>query len=91
MEVVFQYFDFSSFFKDESDVFNGNQVCYSILNKHHFLIFEQTIENQYNLYVAKFDNEKSIGFNKPELIELVVENYDKSKPAHRIALKSYYN
>ena len=46
-------------------------------------------ENQYNLYVSKYKNEKEIGKNTPEILELLVKNYDKSNSKHRIALRRY--
>ena len=43
----------------------------------------------YNLYVSKYKSKKSIGAEKPEILELLVENYDKSIPEHRIIIKKY--
>ncbi|MEN8857317.1 MAG: hypothetical protein ABF260_04555 [Flavobacteriaceae bacterium] len=88
MENVFKYFDFSKFKKDTSNSFNGNEICFTELNSEHFLIFEKE-ENQYNLYVSKYKNEKEIGKNTPEILELLVKNYDKSNSKHRIALRRY--
>lgn len=90
MENVLKYYEFSNFFKDESGVFNGNEIAYSILNQTHFLIFEKS-NTSYNLHVARFSSKNKIGKEKPEILELVVENYDKSIPAHRIALKQYFS
>jgi 3-methyladenine DNA glycosylase AlkC len=86
---VLLYYDFFRFFKDESNVFNGNEISYSELNSEHFLIFEKSNEN-YNLYVSKYNSKNDIGKNKPLLLELVIENYDKSIPEHRIALRRYF-
>jgi hypothetical protein len=88
MENVFKYFDFSSFKKDTSRTFNENEISYTELNSEHFLIFEK-VENQYNLYVSKFKNESEIGKKSPEILELLVENYDKSNSAHRVAIRRY--
>ena len=41
MENIFKYYQFSAFFKDESDVFSGNQIAYTELNNTHYLIFEK--------------------------------------------------
>jgi hypothetical protein len=41
MENVFKYYEFTDFFKDESGVFSGNQICFTALNDTHFLIFEK--------------------------------------------------
>ena len=47
-------------------------------------------ENEiYNLYVSRYKNHHEIGTVKPEIVELVVGNYDKSIPEHRIALREY--
>ncbi|GAB7257778.1 hypothetical protein [Polaribacter sp. OB-PA-B3] len=88
MENVFKYFEFSDFFKDQSGSFSGNEICFTDLNDTHFLIFEKD-GLQYNLYVSKFLNKKEVGYKQPEILELVVSNYNKSKPEHRIALRQY--
>jgi hypothetical protein len=90
MENVLQYYEFSLFKKDESDAFSGNEIAFTELNETHFLIFEKKEEN-YNLYVSKYTNKKEVGVNKPEILELLVENYDKSIPEHRMAIKQYLN
>jgi len=88
MENVFKYYEFSAFFTDKSEAFSGNQISYSELNDTHFLIFEQNKET-YNLYVSKFKSKKEIGVNTPEILELLVKNYDKSIPEHRLMIKQY--
>lgn len=88
MENVLKYYEFSDFKKDESKVFNDNSISFSELNPTHFLIFEK-IEETYNLYVAKFTSRKDIGVKKPEILELLVKDYDKSNPKHRLAIKQY--
>ena len=88
MENIFKYYQFSAFFKDESDVFSGNQIAYTELNKTHYLIFEKE-KHQYNLYVSKYSSKSQIGKEKPEILEILVENYDKSIPAHRLAITQY--
>lgn len=89
MENVFKYYQFSEFFKDKSGTFSSNEISFSELNNTHFLIFEKTNSN-FNLYVSKYKNRKEIGKNAPEILEILVENYDKSIPEHRIALKQYF-
>ncbi|WKD86057.1 hypothetical protein KCTC32516_01408 [Polaribacter huanghezhanensis] len=89
MTNVFLYYDFGSFFKDESDTFSGNEICYSELNPEHFLIFEKDNE-KYNLYISKYNSKKDIGKNKPLLLETIIENYDKSIPEHRVAIRRYF-
>ncbi len=88
MENVLKYYEFSSFFKDESDSFSGNEIAFTELNDTHFLIFEKNKSN-YNLYVSKYANKKAIGNKPPEILEILVENYDKSIPEHRLAIKQY--
>lgn len=88
MENVFRYYEFSEFIKDTSNTFSGNEICFSKLNEEHFLIFEK-IKTTYNLYVSKYLSQEDIGKKKPEIIELLVENYDKSLPEHRIILRQY--
>lgn len=88
MESVFRYYEFSDFIKDKSEVFSGNEICFSILNEHHFLIFEKNKE-VYKLYVSKYKSKLEVGFEKPEILEVLVDNYDKSKPEHRIILRKY--
>ncbi|WP_397447365.1 hypothetical protein [Polaribacter sp. R77954] len=90
MENVFKYYEFSDFFQDHSKSFSGNEIAYSELNATHFLIFEKYLET-FNLYVSKYTNKTDIGVKPPEILELLVENYDKSIPEHRIALKQYLN
>lgn len=90
MENILKYYQFSEFFQDQSNIFSGNHISYSELNPTHFLVFEKS-ENTYNLYVAKYDSKKVIGLKSPEIIELLVKNYDKSLPEHRIALKQYFS
>jgi hypothetical protein len=89
MENVFKYYEFSSFFKDASGSFSENDICYSELDAQHFLIFEQQ-DDRYNLYVAKYASKKEIGLKAPEILELLIENYDKSIPAHRVAIRKYF-
>lgn len=89
MTNVFLYYDFNTFFKDESDAFSGNEICFSELNSEHFLIFEKNAEN-YNLYVSKYKSKKEVGKNKPELLEMIIEDYDKSIPEHRVAIRRYF-
>lgn len=88
MENVLKYYEFSEFFKDYSETFNGNEIAYTELNATHFLIFEKNNET-YNLYVSKYKQQKDIGVKPPEILEILVENYDKSIPEHRIAIKQY--
>lgn len=89
MENVFKYYQFSEFFKDESGTFSSNEISFSELNNTHFLIFEKT-NSTFNLYVSRYKNRKEIGKNAPDILEILVENYDKSIPEHRIALKQYF-
>lgn len=88
MENIFRYYEFSDFFTDTSNAFLGNEICFSVLNNQHFLIFEKKNCN-YNLYVSKFLSKKEIGVKLPEILELLVENYNKSVPEHRIILRKY--
>ncbi|ALU75512.1 hypothetical protein F7642_00990 [Tenacibaculum finnmarkense genomovar ulcerans] len=88
MENIFRYYEFSDFIKDESAAFSGNEICYAILNEQHFLIFEKNKEI-YNLYVSKYNEKKEIGVKTPEILEVLVENYDKAIPAHRVFLRKY--
>ena len=89
MTNVFLYYNFTPFFKDESDSFSGNDICFSELNSEHFMIFEKN-EGNYNLYVSKYQSKNEIGKSKPEILEMLVENYDKSIPEHRIAIRRYF-
>lgn len=88
MENVFRYYEFSDFFLDVSDTFSGNEISFTELNETHFLIFEKHKES-YNLYVSRYHHKKDIGSKPPEILELLVENYDKSIPAHRLMIKQY--
>ena len=88
MENVLKYYQFSLFIKDESNAFSGNEITFAELNSTHFLIFEKK-EVSYNLYVSKYANRNEIGTKPPLILELLVEDYDKSIPEHRIAIKQY--
>ncbi|WP_298879114.1 hypothetical protein [uncultured Polaribacter sp.] len=88
MENVFKYYEFSDFFIDKSEAFSGNEISYTELNETHFLIFEKE-NSTYNLYVSRFKHKKEIGVNSPEIVELLVKNYNKSIPAHRLMIKQY--
>ncbi|WP_299107339.1 hypothetical protein [uncultured Tenacibaculum sp.] len=88
MENVFKYYEFSDFIKDTSGTFSGNEICFSVLNEQHFLIFEKK-ETNYNLYVSRYSSQKEIGVKLPEILEVLIENYDKSIPEHRIILRKY--
>lgn len=88
MDNVLKYYDFSDFFQDQSEAFSGNEIAYTELNKEHFLIFEKNKE-KFNLYVSKYISKKEIGLKPPEILELLIENYDKSIPEHRIVLRQY--
>ena len=89
MENVLRYYEFSSFIKDASDAFSGNEISFSELNNEHFLIFEKN-ENTFNLYVSKYNSKKEIGFKPPVILEKLIEDYDKSIPEHRIAIRRYF-
>ena len=89
MENVFKYFEFSSFFKDQSGAFSENEIAFSELNAQHFLIFEKE-KDSYNLYVSKYSSKKAIGTSEPEILELIISDYDKSNPAHRVAIRRYF-
>jgi hypothetical protein len=52
------------------------------------LIFEKE-EAIFNLYVSKYSKKSDIGNKPPEILELLVTNYDKSNPEHRVALRRY--
>ena len=88
MENVFKYYEFSDFMNDESGTFSENEICFSILNEHHFLIFEKNNE-AYNLYVSKYKSKTEIGVKPPEILEILKKNYDKTIPEHRIILRKY--
>jgi len=88
MENILKYYEFSVFKKDMSGVFSGNEISYTALNSQHFLIFEKEGEN-YNLYVSQYTDATEIGKESPQILELLVENYDKSNPKHRISLRKY--
>lgn len=88
MENVLRYYEFSDFFEDTSGSFSKNEIAYSELNAQHFLIFEKKDEN-FNLYVSKYTSKKEIGLQPPEILELLIENYDKSIPEHRVILRKY--
>ena len=88
MENIFKYFDFSPFKKDHSNAFNGNQISFTELNAQHFLIFEKE-QDIFNLYVSKYSKKSDIGNKSPEILELLVTNYDKSNSQHRVALRRY--
>lgn len=87
MENVLKYFEFSTFINDKSNTFSGS-IAFSEVNQHHFLIFEK-INNEFNLYVTRYEEKHQIGKEKPEVIELLINNYDKSLPEHRIILRKY--
>ena len=87
MENVLKYYDFSAFFKDTSGTFS-NPISFTELNAQHFLIFENN-DNAYTLYVSKYKNQKEIGKTKPEILEVLIEDYDKSIPKHRVVLRQY--
>ena len=89
MDIVLDYYGFSPFSKDESQVFNGNDISHLALNDHHALVFEHTKEDVYLLHITKFANLKDLGIKQPEILETIVENYDKSKPEQRLALMAY--
>lgn len=89
MENVLKYFEFSDFLEDQSHTFSG-LIAYSELNAQHFMIFEKKDNEVYHLYVTRFKNKSQIGKDSPEIHELLVENYDKSNPVHRIAIRRYY-
>lgn len=88
MENIFRYYEFSDFIKDKSATFSENEICFSVLNEQHFLIFEKNKET-YNLYVSKYKSEKEIGVKAPEILEMLIKDYDKSIPDHRIVLRKY--
>jgi hypothetical protein len=88
MENIFKYYQFSDFFTDESSAFSGNPIAYSEINKTHYLIFEKK-GDVLTLFVSKYGSRQEIGKIKPEILELLVAQYDKSIPEHRIALRRY--
>lgn len=89
MDIVLDYYGFSPFSKDESGSFNGNDISHLVLNDHHALVFERTKEDVFHLHITKVSNLIELGTKQPEILETIVENYDKSKPEHRLALRAY--
>ncbi len=91
MENILKYYEFSDFFQDKSETFLEGDICFSELNEQHFLIFERKIKEKetYNLYVSKYASKKSIGKTPPEILEKLVDDYDKSLAEHRIILRKY--
>lgn len=88
MENVLRYYEFSEFFQDESETFEGKEISYTTLNSEHFLIFTKE-SYTYDLYVSKYSSEKEIGKKPPQILELLMKNYDKSIPEHRVILRKY--
>lgn len=88
MENLLKYYQFSDFLQDMSGSFSKHEIAYTELNATHFLIFEKK-EESYTLYVAKYGSRKEIGSKPPEILELLLENYDKSIPDHRLIFKQY--
>ncbi len=88
MENVFKYYEFSEFFTDTSEQFSGNEICFTEINSTHFLIFEK-IDTSYNLYVSKYASVKNIGVSSPEILEILVKEYDKTDGDHRQLIKQY--
>lgn len=88
MENIFRYYEFSDFITDKSTTFSGNKICYTTLNEQHFLIFEKE-NGLYNLYVSKYNQKNEIGIKPPEILEVLVKNYDKSIASHRVFLRKY--
>lgn len=89
MTNVFKYFNFKPFLKDTSGAFSGNDISFSELNTTHFLIFESNNGN-YNLHVAKYNSKAEIGVKAPLILELIIENYNKDIPEHRVAIRRYF-
>jgi hypothetical protein len=89
MDNVLKYFEFSAFFQDKSGAFSDHEIAYTELNSQHFLIFEK-VDQQYNLYVSKYVDKKAIGNTQPEILELLITDYDKSNPSHRVAMRRYF-
>ncbi len=91
MENVLKYFEFSDFFEDTSGAFSEGVISYSVLNEEHFLIFQKKPQNKeiFTLFVAKYTSKKDIGKQPPLILELLVDQYDKSNSEHRILLRKY--
>lgn len=92
MENVFKYYEFSDFFIDKSEAFSGEEICFTELNSEHFLIFKKNNlkgKDTYDLYVSKFSSKNEIGVKPPKILELLVNDYDKSIPEHRVVLRKY--
>ena len=49
----------------------------------------EKINETYNLYVSKYNNKAEVGVKPALILELLIENYDKSLPEHRIAMRQY--
>jgi len=88
MESILRYYEFSEFIKDESSTFSEKNICFCELNSKHFLIFAKYGET-YNLYISKYGSKEEIGQIPPQIVELIVKNYNKSIPGHRIAIRKY--
>lgn len=88
MESILRYYEFSDFIKDKSDTFSEKNICFCELNSKHFLIFAKEKET-YNLYVSKYSSKKEIGQIPPQILELIVKDYNKSIPEHRIVIRKY--
>lgn len=88
MENILKYYEFSPFFTDDSGVFSSNEISFTALNETHFLIFEKK-GSIFCLYVSRYASKEKVGLEEPEALELLVNDYDKSLPEHRIILRKY--
>lgn len=86
MEQLLDYYNFSSFTKDESLFFEV--IAYSLIKEDLYLIIEKKSDT-YNIHFTSYSSEKLIGKEKPNALNTLIEDFKIDDNEHRKIVQQY--
>jgi len=86
MEQFLEYYNFSDFFKDQSNFFNV--IAFVSIKEDLYLIIEKK-ENTYNIHFTSYDSAKKIGQQKPKALNTLIQNFALDNNEHRKVVQQY--
>lgn len=87
MEQLLDYYNFSSFIKDQSLFFKD--IAYVNIKEDLYLILEKKSENIFNIHFTSYSTENSIGKDKPKALNTLIENFKIDNNQHRKVIQQY--
>lgn len=86
MEQFLDYYNFTDFFKDQSDFFDT--ISYASIKDDLYLLIEQK-ESNFNIHFTSYQNKKDIGVTKPKGLNTLIENFKLDNNSHRKVIQQY--